>query len=236
MNAQVASMTKEKTALFEQIALDSKRENHNFVSLHDVNQTKSEFMPYTTAGDIQDSIPGPPDSPERTNLIEQEAYEKGFAQGEKDGFELGEKKAVKIVEKIENILVEMTHLREAILKHHEKDILDLVFAIAEKIVHFQIGTGATIVKDAILNALELAGQKSKVVIRVNPEDYDFVENIRPELFTEYQELKSIVVTSDHSISRGGCFLETPSGDVDARIESQLELIYQSMQDTFVENE
>jgi len=232
MNAQVASMTKEKTDLFEHISLKSQREDKSFVSLQDVNQTKPEFMPYTTAGDI-DSLPDPR---ERANLLEQEAYEKGFAQGEKDGFELGEKKAIKIVEKIENILVEMTNLREAILKHHEKDILDIVFAIAGKIVHFKIGPGETIVKDAILNALKLAGQKDKVVIRVNPEDYDFVENIRPELFTEYKELKSIVVTSDHSISRGGCFLETPSGDVDARIEAQLEQIYQSMQDTLFEND
>jgi len=232
MNAQVASMTNEKTDLFEPISLNSKSEDHNFVSLHDVNQTKAEFMPYTTAGDL-DSRTDPQD---RANLLEQEAYEKGFAQGEKDGFELGEKKAIKIVEKIENILGEMTHLREAILKHHEKDILDLVFAIAEKIVHFQIRSGETVVKDAILNALKLAGQKSKVVIRVNPEDYDFVENIRPDLFTEYEELKSIIVTSDHSISRGGCFLETPSGDVDARIEAQLEQIYQSMQATLIEND
>ena len=228
MNEKEESFNKKPRDEFEHMALNSKREDHNFVSLHDVNQTKSEFMPYTTAGDV-DSMPDPR---ERANLLEQEAYEKGFAQGEKDGFELGEKKAIKIVEKIENILVEMTDLREAILKHHEKDILDLVFAIAEKIVHFQIRSGATVVKDAILNALKLAGQKGKVVIRVNPEDYDFVENIRPELFTEYKELKSIVVTSDHSISRGGRFLETPGGDVDARIEAQLEQIYQSMQETF----
>lgn len=221
-------MIKEKTDLFEPIALNSKREDPNFVSLKDVNPTQTEFMPYATAGDI-DSIP---DSRERANLLEQEAYEKGFAQGEKDGFELGEKKAIKIVEKIENILVEMTALRESILKHHEKDILDLVFAIAEKITRFQIKSDATVVKDAILNTLKLAGQKGKVVIRVNPEDYDFVENMRPELFTEYKELKSIVVTSDHSISRGGCFLETPSGDVDARIGAQLEQIYQSMRETF----
>ena len=112
-------MTKEKTDLFEHISLNSKKEDYNFVSLQDVNRTHSEFMPYTTAGDI-DSLQ---DSRDKANLLEQEAYEKGFAQGEKDGFELGEKKAVKIVEKIENILVEMTRLREAILRHHEKDIL-----------------------------------------------------------------------------------------------------------------
>ncbi len=230
MNAQVASMTKEKTDLFEHLSLNSKKENYNFISLQDANPTQSEFMPYSTAGDM-DSLP---DSLNKANLLEQEAYEKGFAQGEKDGFELGEKKAGKIVEKMESILVEMTHLRETILKHHEKDILDLVFAIVAKIVRFQIETGEAAVRDAILNALKLASQKDKVVIRVNPEDYEYVEHIRPDLLTEYKELKSVVISSDHSISRGGCFIETPSGDVDARIESQLEQIYQSLQDALLE--
>jgi len=39
----------------------------------------------------------------------------------------------------------------------------------------------------------------------------------------------MIVTSDPSITRGGCFLETPYGDVDARVETQLEKIYQSLE-------
>lgn len=225
-------MSKNKTELFEPFSSNSNTADNAFVSLQDVNQTASEFIPFATAADpdlnqnLQD----------KADLLEQEAYEKGFEQGEKDGFELGEKKAAKTVERIESILSELTTLREDILKHYEKDILDLVYAIAGKVVHFQIAVNENIVKDAILEALNLAGQKNKVVIRVNPEDYDFVENARPELFTKYQELKSIIITSDHSVSRGGCFIQTPSGDVDARVEAQLEKIYQSMQDTFIEHD
>jgi len=232
MNAKGESINKQPGYEFEPLALNSKRDENTFVSLQDVHQAASEFIPFATGGDGA-SIQSPQ---EKANLLEQEAYEKGFAQGEKDGFELGEKKAAKTVEKIEKIFVELAALRQEILKHYEKDIIDLVFAIAEKIVHFKIKSDGKAVKDAILSALDLAGQKSKVVVRVNPEDYDFVENFRPDLFTEYKELKSVIVTSDHSISRGGCFLETPSGDVDARVESQLERIYQSLQETYSEND
>jgi hypothetical protein len=37
------------------------------------------------------------------------------------------------------------------------------------------------------------------------------------------------VTSDPCISRGGCLLETPYGDVDATLETRLEKIYQAVE-------
>ena len=170
-------------------------------------------------------------SKENIASIEQEAYEKGFVQGEKDGFELGEKKAVKVIENIENLFNEITHLKYDILKQYEKEILELIIAVAEKIVHHEVKLDDTIVKSAIFDALELAVEKSKVVFNVNPDDYDYVEKLRPELFNQNKELKSIVVSSNPSVTRGGCFLETPYGNIDATIESMLEKISHSLQES-----
>ena len=161
---------------------------------------------------------------ENIAIIEQEAYEEGFVQGEKDGFELGEKKALKVIENIENLFNEITDLKNDILKQYEKEILELIFAVAEKVVHHEVKLDDTVVKSAIFAALELAVEKSKVVFNVNPDDYDYVEKLRPELFNRNKELKSIVVSSNPSVTRGGCFLETPYGNIDATIESMLEKI------------
>ena len=163
--------------------------------------------------------------------IEQEAYEEGFVQGEKDGFELGEKKAVKVIENIENLFNEITDLKNDILKQYEKEILELIFAVAEKVVHHEVKLDDTVVKSAIFAALELAVEKSKVVFNVNPDDYDYVEKLRPELFNQNKELKSIVVSSNPSVTRGGCFLETPYGNIDATIESMLEKISQCLRES-----
>ena len=122
------------------------------------------------------------------------------------------------------------------LKRHEKEILDLIFIIVEKIIHYRTSSVEGIVKEAVLNALNLVVEKNKIILNVNPEDYDYVDKLRPELFKKHKELKSITVTSDLSISRGGCFLETPYGDVDAGIETQLEKIYQYLQDPLNEKE
>ena len=62
--------------------------------------------------------------------------------------------------------------------------------------------------------------------------YDDTEKLKPELIQNFKELKSIVVSADPSIAQGGCILETPGGNIDATIETQLEKIRQCLTDTF----
>ena len=61
--------------------------------------------------------------------------------------------------------------------------------------------------------------------------YDYVEKIRPDIVNQNKELKSIVITSDPAVTRGGCFLETPYGNIDATIESKLEKIVQCLKES-----
>ena len=240
MNEQNQSWEKDKKDAFEPIASGTEKDNRTFEYLQSTKTIDSEFTPMAVRSDNQkmgiadeNSIK---DAQGKAAQLEQEAYEKGFAQGEKDGLELGEKKAAKFVEKIENLFMESIPLKDEIIKQHEKEILDLIFAVAGKIVHHQIEFDESTVKDTILSALKLSVQKSKIVIRVNPKDYDFVEKLRPDLFAKFNEVKSIIISSDQSISRGGCFLETPGGDVDARVEAQLEKIRQSLEESLVSSQ
>jgi len=240
MSQNGESLNKYKTDSFQPLSPNGKGTDRDFVSLQGAEKGPSEFIPITLGGENQTIEFGNgdifSDPQERAALLEQEAYEKGFAQGEKDGFDLGEKKAAKFVEKIEALFMELSRLKDVIIKQYEKELLDLAFAIAGKITHCQIGSDENVVKHTIINAMGMAVQRNKVVIRVNPEDYDFVDELRPELFSEIKEVKSIIVSSDQSVSRGGCFLETPRGDVDATVEAQMEKIYQSLEEAFNENE
>lgn len=223
---------------FESPSLSRETDKPDFISLQVGGEKKPDFIPLEHSGDnykkrkeAEDIVK---EAQEKGALLEREAYEKGFAQGEKDGLDLGEKKALKVVENIENFFTEMSNLKKEILKQYERQILELIFSIAKKIIHHQIGSDEKAIEDTVLKALHLAVEKSKIALRVNPEDFDYVERLRPEFFAKFKELKSIVVTSDPSITRGGCFLETPYGDVDARIETELEMIYQCLEGVYNE--
>ena len=220
---------------FEPYKLQKQGRENNFVSLNTGEGERSNFVPLeawenadSKKEETEDDLLG---IQENISSIEQEAYEKSFAQGEKDGFEFGEKKAIKVAENIENLFNEMVSLKHDISKQYEREIIDLIFAVAEKIVHHEVRSKESVIKNAIFEALELAIEKSKVVFNVNPDDYDYVEKLRPELFNQNKGLKSIVVTSDPGVSRGGCYLETPYGNIDATIESKLEKIYQCLQES-----
>ena len=220
---------------FEPYELQKKGRKNDFVSLDTGEGERSNFVPLE-AWENADSKKEETENDllgmqENISSIEQEAYEKSFAQGEKDGFEFGEKKAIKVAENIENLFNEMVSLKHDISKQYEREIIDLIFAVAEKIVHHEVRSKESVIKNAIFEALELAVEKSKVIFNVNPDDYDYVEKLRPELFNQNKGLKSIVVTSDPGVSRGGCYLETPYGNIDATIESKLEKIYQSLQES-----
>jgi len=225
---------------FESNALPGKTNKSEFINLQKPDTEKADFISLEKGGDNPKKGKEAKDilqeAREKVVFIEQEAYEKGFAQGEKDGLELGEKKGVKVIENIESILIELSRLKKEVPKQYEKEILDLTFAIAKKIIHREIATDESAIKGTILNALHFAVEKSKISLRVNPEDFDYVEKLRAQFFAEVKDLKSISMTSDPSITRGGCFLETPYGDIDSTVETQLEEVYQSIEEAFDEKE
>ena len=227
------SWTEVEMESFEPLSLTEKKDKVDFISLQIGDGEKGDFISleqgednYKKRKEAEDILK---DAHQKATLLEQEAYEKGFAQGEKDGLELGEKKAIKVIENIENLFIEISHLKKEILKQYEMGALELIFTIAKKIIHYQITLDEKAIKNTVFKALNLTVEKSEIVLRVNPEDFDFVERLRPEFFTKFKELKSIMVTSDPSITRGGCFLETPYGDVNATVETRLEKIYQSLE-------
>jgi flagellar assembly protein FliH len=169
---------------------------------------------------------------ERASQLESEGYDKGFIQGEKDGFELGTRKAMKVVENMETLSRSFGQLREDIIRQHESEILALTVAVTKKILHDQVVLDEKVVRETVLEALSVATDRSAVCIRLNPEDCASVENLKADFFSRIKDLRTLKIVQDSSIKRGGCFLETPCGNVDARIDTQLECIQQSLRENF----
>jgi flagellar assembly protein FliH len=110
--------------------------------------------------------------------------------------------------------------------------LDLICRIAEKVVRGRIEADSDVVRGAILEALELAADRTEVTLKVNPEDIEYVKELRPEFFDRITDLKSVSMESDPSVSKGGCVMETGFGHVDGSVESQLEKITTAVKQAF----
>ena len=162
--------------------------------------------------------------------IEKEAYDKGYAQGEKDGRELGAKKLDKMLDKIHDLFQDILNQRSEFRRLYEAETLDLICRIAEKVVYSRVALDNEVVRDTILAAFDLAADRTEVKIRVHPGDIEFVKDLRPLFFERVSDLKSITMESDPSVGSGGCLMETAFGHVDARIESQLEKIFDAVRE------
>jgi len=234
-----ASMGADAWKTYEMQPLDSHSQEpsltaDDFISLQLDTESTSNFIPLLEDSDAGGQTGADPrqNLEDKLALVEKEAYEKGFAQGEKDGLELGAAKAEKLIGNLEILLEEIAQVRSKIGKQYEREILALVYTIAKTIIQTQINYSETVVRDTILAALDLTAEKRDITIKINPDDFEYVEKIKPELFSKQQMHKALVVTPDASIGRGGCMLETPGGDVDARIETQLTHLLQSLQEAY----
>jgi flagellar assembly protein FliH len=229
-NENTKAFTNMNEPLFQPLFSSDQLKKNGFVQLQPEQGGTAGFSRFGASDNQQPQ--GLLTNEEKTSIVEQEAYQKGFAQGEKDGLELGETKAQKLVENLDNLLDGIGHLKGELVKRYEKEFIEMIFAIAKKVIHTHLHFEEKAIRDPILSVLELAVGKNEINLKLNPEDLDYVENLRPELFSRFQNLKTIMITSDPTIKRGGCKLESDTGDIDATIETQLEMIHKYLQEAY----
>jgi flagellar assembly protein FliH len=161
---------------------------------------------------------------ERILGLEKEGYEKGFAQGEKHGLELGQKRIETMIHQLNHLLTEIERQRVDLYKNYEKEMVQLVLSIAKKVLHHEVSIQEDIVAFAVREAFQYVVEQKKVVVHLNPVDYQYLLSHQDRLPFAVEEMRGIKMIEDPAITRGGSLLETSFGDVDATIENQFDQI------------
>lgn len=111
--------------------------------------------------------------------------------------------------------------REQILLQWETAAIRLSLTLAERIVRRELQIQPAAPRALIAEALQLTAGAASIVLRLHPED---VAELQADS-TDWQQFSSgqspIKVIADAGLTRGGCLVETPEGEIDGRIESQL---------------
>ena len=82
----------------------------------------------------------------------------------------------------------------------------------------------------VRQALRKVQDQAQVIVHTAPDAYELVLMAQPEFQSMLEGNATLSVVSDDSLQMGDCILETPNGNVDARLATQLELIKQAVQD------
>lgn len=123
----------------------------------------------------------------------------------------------------EQLLADARELRLNALQTTERDLLSLSVKIAGKILRRELDSNDRAIVDIVAAALENARQRETIIVHVNPADHAMVSTHR-ENFPSSQRTKVLDFVSDPSVPAGGCVIETEVGQIDARLETQLNVI------------
>lgn len=161
---------------------------------------------------------------EKAIYIEREAYEKGFSQGEKNGFEFGSQRFEILIQHFRNLLEEITRKREELFESFKKDLLKIVLIVTKRIIHRELSFCPEIIEETLREAFRYLVNNQQIIVHLNPLDYKYISSHPSVLSFIGEDLNGIKLIEDPNITRGGCYLETSFGDVDATIESQFSKI------------
>ncbi|MCU0072242.1 flagellar assembly protein FliH [Pseudomonas koreensis] len=161
---------------------------------------------------------------EELESIRQEAYNEGFAIGEKEGFhsttlKVRQEAEVALAAKIASLEQLMAHLFEPIAEQDtqiEKSLVDLVQHIARQVIKRELAIDSTQIEHVMRDALKLLPLGvENVRLYVNPQDFAQVKALRER----HEESWRIV--EDESLLPGGCRVETEHSRIDASIETRV---------------
>lgn len=164
--------------------------------------------------------------------LEQEAYCRGFSDGEKSGFAQGERAATDaargrldlLLESLRHLLAELEGLQRSACRDLEKELVHLAIGVARKIVGREVQANAETVAGIVREALSRVEHAERITIRMNPGDLDGLAELKPGILDSLADPGRVHFEADGSISSGGCRIESDSGDIDARLEQRFKVV------------
>ncbi|MGE5632254.1 MAG: FliH/SctL family protein [Caulobacteraceae bacterium] len=153
--------------------------------------------------------------------IRTSAKDEGFRQGYESGYSEGKDNAQSIIDEAVEIRNFLDARKEAMDREAEEEILGLVLDISKKIIGEEITQNQNAIITLIKQALLRCAFKNKLILKISPEDYEFVTENKNKICALVEGLTDIEIVSDPSLKKGGCVVETPSGEINASVNIQM---------------
>lgn len=176
------------------------------------------------ATETEPEVPGKFVSDQDLERELQESYQRGL----QDGKNLAERGLVNVFKSMRTASEELQQLREKVLRDSEDDLLDLVIAVARRVIHHEISQNRQLVIQVIRAALRNLNDKDQLIVRVHPDDQALLTSSQDQTLRQELAALNCTLKADATLLPGNCLVETTLGTVDASFEGQLEELYRQM--------
>lgn len=153
-----------------------------------------------------------------------EGYDAGYQDGLKTAQEEQRQAILEANAQAEKTIADAKADKLNYLVEAEGQIADLVLDIANKILPQHFIDVPQVILPLVRKAIMKIKDQPEVIIRVSPDQYDLLLLAKNEFKSLLEGQGTLEVKSDESLSISDCVLESPAGNVDARLSVQLEAI------------
>lgn len=164
------------------------------------------------------------DAYEDAKAIHENAKKDGFEKGKSEGYNAGKAEADRIIKESLDIKNEVIKTRKNIVEGLEKESIELVINTVEKILNKEIKEQYETIMGLVKAGLSKCAYTESLVLRVNPDDYNYIEDAKDKILCLAENIDDITIKQDNSLKRGSCIIDTVSGSIDSSIETQFNQI------------
>lgn len=177
---------------------------------------------------------------EMEKLAEQRGYaeglQRGLSDGQADGSEKAFTEAMKkfqaqtsdLQQMLKQSVLQLEAARHEILQQARQDLLNLSVAIAKKITHFQASGDISAAQANLAKAIEMVGCREQVQAKVCPAQLDQLREYAAEFLAEMNMSELVKFVGDESLAPGDVVLTSRNGEVDARVQTQIDNIVSAL--------
>ncbi len=170
---------------------------------------------------------------EEAGRIEQEAYDKGFSQGEAEGKTQG---AADYNAKIRELTAQVGRLdgqQLKVLHRYKEDILVLVKTMVERLVRHEVSVNPLVIEKCLKEAMGYVVENSMVHVHLHADDFNRIKKASLEDPSLLEGKNRVQLVEDPNISPGGCLLKTDFGEIDSTLEYAKEKLYEAVDKSFL---
>jgi len=171
----------------------------------------------------------PPESEmeRKVRVAEQTAYERGRLDGEKNLGEQMLQQRNELLELHQGVIESLRRAVPEVIQQTESTLMQIALECAKKIVA-GIPITSELVEAVVREAVTQTKETSEIMVQLHPDDLALLRKNQSPILQGLSEAGPLKFIGSSEISRGGCLVQTRFGLLDARRETKIEQLRESI--------
>ncbi len=170
------------------------------------------------------------DAYDQAKGIMEQAKQEGYKEGYEQGLQRSREEGNEIIRQAEAIKNAWINERAEIFQSVEKETIELVLEVVEKILNHHVETDVTLVESLIKMGLQRVTRTEQLSIRVSTDDYNQAIAVKPIILAMSDKIEEIEIKRDVTLPNGSCIIDADSGSVDSGVWTQFEEVSKLFED------